>query len=69
MIRKPTIADILRRTIKESGIPPEEIERETGIKRRTIREFLSGAQSMQIASADRLAEYFKLALVAESDRK
>ena len=56
--RKSPITDLLKRTIAESGIPYNQLERETGVKRASITRFLRGDQSMRLDLAERLMVYF-----------
>jgi plasmid maintenance system antidote protein VapI len=56
------ISDLLRRTIAESGIPLQRLERETGVTRASIMRFVRGTQSLRLDMADRLAAYFGLEL-------
>jgi plasmid maintenance system antidote protein VapI len=58
--RKSPIADLLKRTIVGSGIPYNQLERETGVKRASIIRFLRGDQSMRLDLAERLVVYFGL---------
>jgi plasmid maintenance system antidote protein VapI len=59
------ISDLLRRTIAESGIPLQRLERETGVTRASIMRFVRGTQSLRLDMADRLAAYFGLELRAK----
>jgi plasmid maintenance system antidote protein VapI len=56
------ISDLLRRTISESGISYNALQRETGVTRASIMRFVRGDQSIRLDMADRLAEYFGLEL-------
>jgi plasmid maintenance system antidote protein VapI len=56
------ITDVLKDAIVKSGIPYKALERETGVKRSSIQRFIDGRQSIRLDMADRLAEYFGLAL-------
>ncbi len=58
----PTISDVIRRAIIESGIPYIALERETGVARASIMRFVRGSQSLRLDMADRLAGYFGLEL-------
>lgn len=60
---KLPISDLLRRTIKESGVPLLVLERETGVTRASIRRFVNGQQTLRLDMADKLASYFKLGLL------
>jgi hypothetical protein len=58
--RKTPITDLLKRSIVESGIPYNQLERATGVKRASIIRFLRGDQSMRLDLAERLMVYFGL---------
>jgi plasmid maintenance system antidote protein VapI len=59
---KAPITDLLRRTIAESGVSYNALQRETGVTRASIMRFVEGRQSLRLDMADRLAEFFGLAL-------
>jgi len=59
------MSDVLRRTIKESGLPLLVIERETGVKRASVMRFCRGDSSLRLDIADRLATYFGLELTSK----
>jgi hypothetical protein len=56
------ISDLLRRTIAESGISYNALQRETGVTRASIMRFVRGDQSIRLDMADRLAAYLNLEL-------
>jgi plasmid maintenance system antidote protein VapI len=56
------ISDLLRRTIVESGVSYNALQRETGVTRASIMRFVRGSQSLRLDRADRLAEFFGLEL-------
>ena len=58
--RKSPVTDLLRSTIAKSGIPYNQLERATGVKRASIIRFLRGDQSMRLDLAERLMVYFGL---------
>jgi plasmid maintenance system antidote protein VapI len=62
--RKPNsaLSDVLRNTIVESGVSYKSRSRDTGVARASIQRFVDGRQSIRLDMADRLAEYFGLAL-------
>ncbi len=60
---KVPISDLLRRTIAESGISYNALQKETGVTRASIMRFVRGDQSIRLDMADRLATYFGLELV------
>lgn len=59
---KPSISEVLRRSIVESGLPYIALERETGVARASIMRFARGSQSLRLDMADRLADYLGLEL-------
>jgi plasmid maintenance system antidote protein VapI len=59
---KSPITDLLRRTIAESGVSYNALQKETGVTRASIMRFVEGRQSLRLDMADRLAAYFGLAL-------
>jgi plasmid maintenance system antidote protein VapI len=56
------ISDFLRRTIAESGVSYNALQKETGVTRASIMRFVRGDQSLRLDVADRLALYFDLEL-------
>jgi plasmid maintenance system antidote protein VapI len=60
---KPTITEVLKNAIVESGISYKALSRETGVARASVQRFVDGRQSIRLDMADRLAQYFKLRLV------
>jgi hypothetical protein len=58
-----TMTDVLRRAIRDSGLPLLTISREAGIQRASLIRFTRGSQSLRLDVADRLAAYFGLVLV------
>lgn len=65
MKSQPTLSDVLRTTIAESGIPLLTLEKETGVVRASIMRFVRGDQTLLLDKADALAAYFGLSLVAD----
>jgi plasmid maintenance system antidote protein VapI len=63
------ISDLLRRTIVESGVSYNALQRETGVTRASIMRFVRGSQSLRLDMADRLAEYFGLELRKRGQRR
>jgi plasmid maintenance system antidote protein VapI len=63
---KAPISELLRRTIAESGISYNALQRDTGVTRASIMRFVRGDQSIRLDMADRLAAYFRLSLTAET---
>ncbi|MHB1037775.1 MAG: hypothetical protein ACYC35_25430 [Pirellulales bacterium] len=67
--KPPTVSDVLRKTIAESGIPLLTLEQETGVVRASIMRFVRGDQSLLLSKVDALAEYFGLELVQKRKAK
>ena len=59
----PTMSDVLRQTIRESGIPLLTLAEATGVQRASIGRFLNESQSLRLDCADKLAAHFGLELV------
>jgi plasmid maintenance system antidote protein VapI len=59
---KSPISELLRRTIAESGISYNALQRDTGVTRASIMRFVRGDQSIRLDMADRLASFFGLEL-------
>lgn len=68
MNKKETITEILRRTIRESGISQRRLSIETGVDRMSINFFMRG-RALHSDNLDVLAEYFGLTLVKREERK
>jgi plasmid maintenance system antidote protein VapI len=61
----PTMSDVLRQIIRDSGIPLLSLSKATGVQRASISRFLNESQSLRLDCADKLAAHFGLALVKE----
>ena len=59
------MSDVLRQTIRESGIPLLTLSKATGVQRASISRFLNESQSLRLDFADTLAAHFALVLVKE----
>lgn len=59
------MTDVLRQTIRESGISMLRLSEATGVQRLSIARFLNESQSLRLDCADKLATYFKLELVKQ----
>ena len=57
------MSDVLRQTIRESGIPLLTLADATGVQRASISRFLDESQSLRLDCADMLARHFGLVLV------
>lgn len=62
----PTMTDVLRAAIADSGLSFQELQRRTGVVRQSLMKFARGEQSLRLDHADKLAEFFGLSLVARS---
>ena len=58
----PTMTEVLRRAIVESGEAHIALERTTGVQRASIMRFVRGESSLRLDLADKLAAYFELSL-------
>lgn len=59
----------LLRSIGESGLPFQALERESGIKRQSLMKFVAGEQSLRLDLADKLAQYFGLRVESKPSRR
>jgi transcriptional regulator with XRE-family HTH domain len=66
---RPTMTDVLRTAICESGVTPYRIAQATGILGTSLSRFLSGQTSLRLDKADKLAAYLGLQLAADPDAK
>ena len=60
---KPTMTDVLRAAIEESGLTPYRIAKDTGLVITSIIRFVNGETSLRLDKADVLADYLGLELV------
>ena len=60
---KPTMTDVLRDAIEQSGLTRYRIAKDTGIDEAALMRFVRGETSLRLARADVLAEYLGLELV------
>jgi plasmid maintenance system antidote protein VapI len=61
----PTMSDVLRQAIRESGVPLLTLSQSTGLERASLSRFVSGTRSLRLDCADKLAAYFGLVLKQE----
>lgn len=54
-----TMTEVLRQAIKNSRLPYLAIEQRTGVLRQTVMRFMAG-KDIQLASADKLAVFFRI---------
>jgi transcriptional regulator with XRE-family HTH domain len=67
--RKPTLTDVLRAAINQSGVTRYRIGKDTGIDESILMRFLRGEMSIRLDKADRLAAYLGLQLTPDPDAK
>ena len=58
-----SLSESIRFAVLSSGLSQRQIEEETGLGRGVLARFLSKERDIQLSTADRLADYFGLALV------
>ena len=66
---KPTMTDVLRAAIEESGFTQYRIAKDTGIPATSIMRFMRSETSLRLDKADVLADYLGLELVRKSKAK
>jgi transcriptional regulator with XRE-family HTH domain len=66
---KPTITDVLRKTMEESGLSLYQIAKDTGIVSQSLLRFKRGETSLRLDKADVLADYLGLELVRKRKAK
>lgn len=59
----PTISEVLRTEISESGLTLYRIALDTGVVKTSLIRFMRGETSLRLDKADVLAEYLNLELV------
>jgi transcriptional regulator with XRE-family HTH domain len=66
---KPTMTDVLRAAVEESGVTQYKIAQDTGILATALGRFMRGESSLRLDKADALAAYLGLRLVPDPDAK
>ena len=64
-----SMTEVLRRAIRESGLPLLRIAEDTRVQRASLIRFARGDQSLRLDVADKLAAYFGLRLTSTKKRK
>ena len=64
---KPTLTDVLRTAIEQSGVTRYRIAKETEIPESHLGRFVRGEMSVRLDKADRLAAYLGLRLAPDPD--
>jgi plasmid maintenance system antidote protein VapI len=59
---RETLSNVLRRAIRESGVPYLRLARATNVERASIQRFVDDRTSLRLDKADKLATYFGLEL-------
>ena len=62
---KPTMTDVLKQAIQESGLTLYRIAKDTGILDTSLLRFMRGETSLRLDKADVLADYLGLELVKQ----
>jgi transcriptional regulator with XRE-family HTH domain len=63
------LTDQLRRAMDASGVSRYRISQETGIAEATLSRFMSGKGGLSMEGLDAIADYLRLNIVAEADKK
>ncbi len=66
--RANSATDVLRQAIAESGLNFHELERQTEVKRQSLKKVVRCEQSLWLDMADRLMEFFGLELTKRRDK-
>lgn len=67
--RDATISGVLRQAIANSGMSLNALAVETGVNHGQLSRFIRSERSLTLGSAERLAEYFGLVLVANGGKR
>lgn len=67
MAKKPAtfkMTDQIRQLVRDCGVKPAEVARQTGIDKTALSRFLSGERFLSPASLDQLGEFLGIEIVA-----
>jgi transcriptional regulator with XRE-family HTH domain len=64
---KPTMTEVLKTAIEESGVSRYRIAQDTGILETSLSRFMRGETSLRLDKADRLAAYLGLRLTPDPE--
>jgi transcriptional regulator with XRE-family HTH domain len=64
-----TITEQLRASIRKSGLSQEQIAEATGVSQGVLSRFVRGERSINLTTAEKLAEYFGLSLCARHNKR
>ena len=67
--KQPTMTDVLKTAIEESGVSRYRIAQDTGILETSLSRFMRGETSLRLDKADVLAAYLGLELVRKRKAK
>ena len=66
--RRHSLTDELKDAVRQSGLTPYRIAKDTGIVLTSLLRFLQGSTSLRLDKADALAEYLGLELVKRQEK-
>jgi plasmid maintenance system antidote protein VapI len=69
MASNAPLTDVLRRAIRDSGLPLLRLAQDAGVERASLSRFVRGKNSLRLDVADKLARYFGLTLTRPEDHK
>jgi transcriptional regulator with XRE-family HTH domain len=69
MSETPTLSDVLRKAIADSGLTLYRIAKDTGLVKSSLIRFTAGETSLRLDRVDVLAEYLELKLVRKQKAK
>jgi transcriptional regulator with XRE-family HTH domain len=65
--KTPTVSDVLRKAIADSGLTLYRIGQDTGVIKTSLMRFMAGETSLRLDKADVLAAYLGLQLTPDPD--
>ena len=65
--KQPTITDVLRKAIEDSGLSFYRIAQDTGVTSQSLLRFQRGETSLRLDKADAVAEYLGFRLTPDPD--
>ncbi len=67
--KQPTITDVLRQAIEDSGLSLYRIAQDTGVTSQSLLRFQRGETSLRLDKADAVAKYLGLRLMPEPNKR
>lgn len=68
-MQAPTsMTDVLKKAIADSGLSYKRLEQEIGVTRQSLMGFMKGHRTLRLDIAEKIADYFGLALVKRKGR-